>query len=159
MPPWMQVTLATAAFIGAVSVIWTKLVRPGAALLATIDVLQQIAGEFRTNSGSSLRDAVDRIERIATQAQATGDALGAQVRQLMIMADRLSADNQVVAANLVKAQEAVDGVASALVVANAKVEHVADDLAQSHVRADEAPANSPGEAADAAAKSPEPKED
>lgn len=88
MPIWIQYILAAAALLAAIGVIWTKGIKPlfDALKLSqemlpllkqlTIEfkdtpqafkVLDEIVGQFRTDSGSSLRDVVDRLEAAALE--------------------------------------------------------------------------------------------
>lgn len=93
MEPWVQTIINAAVLITAVTVIlagivalWKKVLRPGARLITSIDemlpllreltnefkntphafaILDDIIAQFRTDSGSSLRDVVDRLEQAA----------------------------------------------------------------------------------------------
>jgi xanthosine utilization system XapX-like protein len=90
--------------------------------------LQGIAAQFTTNGGQSLRDVVDRLEK---------------------MLRRMEAGDVVVANNLVKDREMVHGVAVDLQASRA-------DSAAARDRADAVPSDSdPGVAADAASQSGE----
>ncbi len=88
MPTWAITIVATSVVIGAIITIWTKLIVPAAEVITTsreltpllrevlsvfggdpssLKVLNEIAGQFRTDSGSSLRDVVNRLEKTAAQ--------------------------------------------------------------------------------------------
>ncbi len=153
MPTWVTIVLATAGVISAVAVIWTKLLRPAARLVTTSEVmvpllieltevfrgqpesfriLSDIAGQFKTDSGTSLRDVVNRLELAALENHHASERLkvGVElsrvlaerdreaVQHLIVLLDRLSIraqhledDRAAVAANLVEAERRVAGVA------------------------------------------------
>ncbi len=98
MPRWAQIIIGTAAVLAAAGVIWTKLLRPLGLFIYTFvlvqreilpllqrfaevfkdnpnafKVLDEIVAQFRTNSGSSLRDVVNRIEEAGKQAKIVAD--------------------------------------------------------------------------------------
>lgn len=83
---WVQIILTAAALTGAIGVLWSKVFRPLFKFINIVEetlpvlrnltltfqddptvfkVLDSIADEFRTNSGSSLRDVVNRLETAA----------------------------------------------------------------------------------------------
>jgi hypothetical protein len=85
-----------AAFVVAAGIIWTKLLRPAARLIVLgesllpllqnmvehlghtsepFSVLNEIVAEFRTDSGSSLRDVVNRLEQSVGRLDERLDAL------------------------------------------------------------------------------------
>ena len=118
MPTWATYIVIAAAVVTASSVLWIKLIRPLANLITMVGkllplltvltdtfkdnpdafkVLADIAAEFRTNDGSSLKDAVDRIERAAIAAAGVAEAarlaadelkVGVEARRLMAEQDR-----------------------------------------------------------------------
>ncbi len=91
-------------------------------------VLDYIVAQFKTDSGTSLRDAVNRLEASSERLEQAAD---------------------VIAANLVVSKGLVEGVADELVVAKIAIAGVASDLEHAHKRADAT--NGPhGAAADAA---------
>jgi len=82
-PVWLNVLLIVAAALGALAVIWKKAIKPGAQVISKADealpvmaefvevfkgktniflVLREIADEFKTDSGTTLRDVVNRLE-------------------------------------------------------------------------------------------------
>lgn len=100
MPGWAQAVLWAAALATALAALWTKVMRPGARLIAMTErmlpllveltavfagtptafrVLDEIASQFRTDSGSSLRDVVNRLDQAAADNHAAGEALRIQV--------------------------------------------------------------------------------
>jgi len=84
VPAWIQIVVGIAAFLSAFGVIWKKAIQPGyrAASVAeemlpllkdltqtfrntpqAFATLSEIAGQFKTDSGSSLRDVINRLEQ------------------------------------------------------------------------------------------------
>lgn len=188
MPEWVQWLIAAAAVVTALGVLWAKVVRPGFRAAKTADemlpllveltavfrgnqsafsVLENIASQFRTDSGSSLRDVVDRLELAADENRQAAEILkiGAeatrqlavrdreQVERIVLMVDRLTVKVDAVTSSAGRIEAAARIVASDLVKAQEAVDGVAIDLAEAHVRADEVEGH-PGEAADAASRSP-----
>lgn len=173
MPTWLQVVLGTAALVTAVGVIWKKIVAPMFRIAKAADVLvpllrdfmdafedspevflvlNEIAAQFRTDSGSSLRDVVNRLDKATHDLTISGAA-----------AAQLSADDRLTLARLVVLLDVLDvkadtagveraGVAHDLVSAQAAVDAVATALAASEARADAVTEGDPGEAADAASR-------
>lgn len=110
--------LGTAAVIAALTVIWKQAVLPGVQRIATeqvtrpvldrivevfrdnlnhMEVLDDIAHEFKTNSGSSLKDAMNRLERAAEQnemavaaLQTQAEAQRIQLAENRVLLDRLA---------------------------------------------------------------------
>lgn len=171
MPFWLQVLLWMAAGLTALGVIWQKGIKPAVRVLrqaqdtiAVMDavvvefkgnlhhlaVLDDIAHEFKTNNGSSLKDAIVRLEAsahkaavAASEAKIESEANRQQIAQVRVIADRMSA---MIDLGLVSNQR----IESAAVV-------VKDELAAAQERADAEPTGEPGAAADAGFKS-DPKE-
>lgn len=171
MPTWMTILIGAAAVVTAVGVLWTKVLRPAGRAIGQAErmvpllqdlttqladvpdsfaILKQIIAQFRTDSGSSLRDVVNRIEKAAIENQTAAQVLSvnldatkrlaeqdrAQIARLLIVLDRVNAKVDV------QAEEA--GV-------------IADNLEASHKRAEEHPIESPpGEASDAAMRRDDP---
>lgn len=98
MPTWVQLIVSAAAVVMALGTLW-KVVLPGAKLIAeaalmlpvardllkqfgdapgALSVLREIAAQFRTDSGSSLRDVVNRLE--ATSERIEGRAKTLELR-------------------------------------------------------------------------------
>lgn len=84
MPHWAQYFILASLLIGALAVIWTKFVQPLSKLIVFLsqilpmlqaflekdkkdpdyqEVLFEIAKQFKTDSGSSLRDVINRLEQ------------------------------------------------------------------------------------------------
>lgn len=84
MPHWAQYFILASLLIGALAVIWTKFVHPLSKLIVFLsqilpmlqdflekdkkdpdyqEVLFEIAKQFKTDSGSSLRDVINRLEQ------------------------------------------------------------------------------------------------
>lgn len=95
------------------------------------DTIEEVLAQFTTDSGSTMRDAVDRLEVVAGELRRLVVDLGEK-------ADLAAAAAQVIARNLEVAKE--------------KVEAVEADLAESHRRAEEVQEGEAGEAADAASR-------
>lgn len=96
-------------------------------------VLDEIVAQFRTNTGHSMRDLLDRLEQAATIAATSAEASAAAVSHLSTLVT-------LGAATGLRIEEHAEG--------------VADDLRLSHERADAIPVGDHGAAADAAAQSP-----
>lgn len=90
MPYWLQWILGASALIGALAVIWAKFLQPLGKLITYMHqmlpllsqltenfkddpkhlaVLNEIATQFKSDSGSTLRDVVNRLETSALEAQ------------------------------------------------------------------------------------------
>lgn len=98
-------------------------------------VLDEIVAQFKTNTGHSMRDLLDRLDRAATSASTAAETAATVMSRLLTV-------TTLNAATGLRIEEHAVG--------------VADDLAASHVRADATGGLVPGEAADAAAQSPAP---
>lgn len=193
LPAWAQIILGLAAVVTALGVLWTKVLKPGAKLISTTEemlpllrnltivfrntpdsfaVLHDIAAQFRTNSGSSLRDLLNRVEATALESRAMLETAARELResdsilrvgvetarqladqdretnrQLMLQVDRLASKLDLLTASGVT-------VAENLTAREKKVDEasagVASNLAADKARADEATGPT-GAAADAAA--------
>lgn len=96
MPLWLQWILGSSAVIGALAVLWTKLIRPLSKVIVFLDqllplltdllarskkdpdylsVLSEIAAQFKTDSGSTLRDVINRLEQASIKVQADAEDL------------------------------------------------------------------------------------
>lgn len=188
----MQNLINTAVLITAVTVIlagivalWKKILRPGARLVTSVEemlpllrelttefkntphafaILDDIIAQFRTDSGSSLRDVVDRLESAATvNREAVERAAIATQSTEHVLAVALETVRQLAQQD----REKIDRLIILLDRLTIKVDHtsattsrleqtgidVASDLAASHKRADDVEGTaSAGSAADAAAK-------
>lgn len=187
MPDWLQWVLWAAAGVTALGVIWSKVIKPVYRIISQVEdmlpvwtaatqqladvpaafqILRDIIAQLRSDSGTTIKDALNRMEAAITDAAKLAneakveiaadrrvdhisrnemqkqvlvlDRLGQKVDNFMTSLARMEAATGVVAFNLATAQSAVDGVAS--------------DLAESHAHAkDVANDSPPGAAADAAA--------
>ncbi len=111
LPLWIQIVLTSAALVAAGLTLWTKVLRPGALLVAlatevlpllkeivetfrgqpdTFKVLHEIAAEFRSDSGSTLRDAVNRLDHAAIE----NTRVAAQLQISVEAARRLATDDR-----------------------------------------------------------------
>lgn len=182
MPTWAGYLLAFAAIVTAVSVIWTKAIKPVARLIASTDkmlpllqsltevfkdtphafeILDEIVRQFRTDSGSSLRDVVNRLEDAAKlQQSATEKAaniadslkVGVEAARLLAGLDRDKLQDMILLLDRLKTK--VDtGIATGIRNENRAI-GVAEDLAAAQKRADEVESGEAGAAADAAAVKP-----
>lgn len=165
--------MALAALTTAAGVLWTKIGRPlldGLAVLAlarveaatmlpllrrlvdvfedptAFDVLHEIAQQVRNDSGSSLLDTVQRIDRAAASIQERAlfdrEQVAAQTRYIELMANRINDVIDDVAVVTASAHRQEGGAAI-----------IAADLAASHARSDAVTSGEPGAAADAGAQS------
>lgn len=96
MPTWLQWLVWIGGGIAAAAIIWTKALRPLFRLIAQMEemvpllvslteqlkdspqafeVLQAIIAQFRSDSGSSLRDVVDRLEKAAVENKEAAKAI------------------------------------------------------------------------------------
>ncbi len=170
LPAWTQIIIGIAAIVIASGVIYTKLIRPMVQLIELLTairkdlgeqpkvfaVLSEIAKQFRTNAGSSLRDVVDRLDAAAIENRIAIEAnrLTLESAKVLAEADRRAAARLEVILNLVSAK--ADIAAGASEAAAALAAGVAVDLEDAHVRAEERDSTTaaPGEAADAAMRRP-----
>lgn len=182
IPIWGQYILGLAAILTALTVIWKYLLKPTLQFYGTaekgvplvrklvetfesnpeaFDVLEKIAAEFRTDSGSSLKDQINRLEEAAIRQEAAAAKAEANADHLKIGVEtqkQLAEDDRRKLSELM-IQLGVNANAMAAMTANiatmqATARDVARDLADSHSRAD-AITGAPGEAADAAAQQTE----
>ncbi len=105
MPPWLQWIIGTGAAVGAIGVIWTKLLRPLAQLISYLHdaipltqalvehfrdnanylpVLKEIASQFKTDSGSTLRDIVNGLAISAQEAKDAAKVLQVKAEVLEV---------------------------------------------------------------------------
>lgn len=168
MSGWPAWVVAAAAAVTALGILWRRVVHPTIRLVSqvntaipvlqdltgtfkdspgTFKVLDEIAAQFRTDSGSSLRDVVNRLEVAADRlrvgaetARQLAERDRVEVRNLLTNVDRLAVVLQTVVESGERT-EAGDAV-------------VAENLVDSQARADEAEGPA-GHAADEASKTPE----
>jgi len=173
MPTWVQYILWAAALATAVTFLWARVVRPLATLIALISeltplmkefvrvfkdspnsfkVLDEIAAQFKTDSGSSLRDVVDRLDDAAKDNQRAAEFLkiGVETQKQLAEQDRATLQRMLLFIDRLGVKVETTSEITKGIVRDA--ESVAADLAESHKRADDA-GNEHGAAADAAVKS------
>lgn len=163
MPVWAQLVVGLAALFAAIIYLWQKVAKPVAAGITTMDkllpvakelavvfhdapeafvTLRDIAREFKADSGTSLRDVINRLDMAAKDNRAAAEVLKINVEA----ARQLAEQDRLQLANLIAK---LDLAAEGRVV-------VADNLEAAHNRAEAEPAGSdPGVAADAAARRPD----
>lgn len=151
MPEWAQIVVGAAGLAVAFGILWSKVVLPAAKLitdaqemlplLKDLPILRQIIAEFRTNSGSSLRDVIDRIEQMANKA--------------IVVSEKLAVDAEVIRKLAELDREQLARVERLGIRSERDTEKVASALEDSQQRADEAHSpHHPGAAADVAALPP-----
>lgn len=166
MPVWIQYILAAGALIVAVGAIWNKVLKPTLRFFTTAEemlpllkeltrefkgqpeafgVLKEIAAQFHTDHGTTLRDVINELQVSATDLKARAEAakildeqLVAQIARLTVKVDENTATTEAAVAATKRIETKADG--------------VADDLAAAHKRADEHTSGEPGAAADASAQ-------
>lgn len=139
---------------------------------AVFDILREIVAQVRTDSGSSLLDTVNKLETTLAMVQETIEKMevralaAAQFLQVGLDADRkLDERDREQMSRLIREQDRMMDrmlvfetraatIADNLTSAQAAVDGVAVDLADSHRRANAAEGD-PGTAADAASQTPE----
>lgn len=134
MPTWLQWLVWIAGGVTGAGIIWTKFIRPVSRFIARIEamcpllveltdhlkgspqsfqILKEVIAQFRTDSGSSLRDVVDRLEKAAKENRAAGDALKVEAEILRVnvaavkalaVEDRAAMAKLVVAVDLLSAK-------------------------------------------------------
>jgi hypothetical protein len=118
LPGWAQAVVGTSVLIVAMGVIWTKLVKPVAELISLMgellpllkdlashftgspdafQILKEIVAEFRSDSGSTLRDVVNRLEDAANENKLAAGVL----KQNLEVSKRLSQEDRVVLEGLI----------------------------------------------------------
>jgi len=178
VPRLLQFILWTAAGISALGVIYYKGVRPLANFIAAVeeavpvlktiseklndpnlvDVIVAMAKQFQTNSGSSLRDVVNRLEVASVEASHLSEILRvtmegsrqlqeserAQVARLLVLLEHVQLQANTNTERIMDASDLAAGLAA----------DVATELKDSHERASNA-GDIPGESADAFSTRPE----
>lgn len=171
-PPWVSLIIAASALLTAVAIVWRLLVKPMFRLIKTgeqviplmnnlidamsetktpFSVLDDIIAQFRTNSGSSLKDAINRLEAAITDLHSMGqsaksmaDADRARVAAMSVQLEDLNAWRRVrqsdevveaAAARLVADRQVALDAAAALVLSN----QGASDIAAAKVLRDNDP--------------------
>lgn len=174
LPVWAQWLVLITVVVGVLLAFYKKVVRPAATLITTSEemlpllreltttfrgkpntfkVLDEIAAQFRTDSGTTLRDVVNRLEDAADANRQSGEILkvGVEASRLLAEQDREQLQRLIVLVDRLTVR--VDaGAATSSRIEKAAVE-VADDLAAAHKRADDiAHGGDAGAAADAASR-------
>lgn len=111
MPTWVQLIISAAAVVMAVGTLW-KVILPGAKMIAewavimpvlrdlakqfggtpgALGVLREVAAQFRTDSGSSLRDVVNRLEDASQRIEGRAKTLELRDEEDRTRAARLAA--------------------------------------------------------------------
>lgn len=191
IPGWIQLIIAVAALITALGVIIQKVVRPGVRAASTAEtmipllqslnvtfkdtpnafkILNEIIAQFRTDSGSTLRDVVNRLETAALESKMVTEQLRvdvasdrqlderdrAELREMLISMDRLATQVAVLITSGIRIEADRALVAEALTIrekmTDSAIAGVASDLAASQKKADETQGEA-GAAADAASQS------
>lgn len=117
IPDWLQITLWTAGGIAACTVIWKQLLHPLARLISylqealplvreltaqfketpdSFSVLEEIAAQFKTDSGSTLRDIINNIQGSIESLKASAEESREAAKELRIKAQILDENLQVV---------------------------------------------------------------
>lgn len=173
MPAWTQYILGAAALLIAFGVLWTKGIRPLARFIATAEkmiplmvnlnqalgatpqafnVLDEIVAQFRTDSGSSLKDQVNRLEIAAERQEANAEHLKVGVASQKELAEDDRKQLRSLLVELGINAQAMRDLGDAVEIIKKNAASVADDLAAAHKRADEVSNQPHGAAADAAAQ-------
>lgn len=96
-------TLRAAGLVAAVAVIWAKGIRPAYRFVKGIDEgVQFVKAQMENNGGSSQRDAIDRIEALATTTVERLDGIDARVQFLEEVHRKQVEVDAIVAANAAK---------------------------------------------------------
>lgn len=173
LPTWIQILIGAAATVVAAGIIWKKIIQPIAKLITLLDVvlplledlaehfkdqpnafeiLSEIVKEFRTDSGTTLRDVVNRLEVSAKTNKIASDVLAenAETQRQLAAQDRKHMAELTELVNIIGAKQhenlkTVDRIES-------DTKTAASDLAASQRRADQVEGEA-GAAADSAARS------
>lgn len=117
IPNWLQIVLWSAGGIAALTVIWKQLLHPLAKLISylqealplvrelttqfkdtpnSFSVLEEIAAQFKTDSGSTLRDIINAIQKSIESLKTSAEESREAARELRIKAGVLDENLQVV---------------------------------------------------------------
>lgn len=173
MPVWTQYILGIAGLLIAIGVIWTKALRPAARFVSmaeemlplmknltkafkdtpqAFEVLDEIVEQFRTDSGSSLKDQVNRLESAAERQEANAEHLKVGVASQKELAEDDRKQLRSLLIELGINAQAMRELTELVENIKKDARNVADDLAAAHKRADEVSNQPHGAAADAAAQ-------
>lgn len=84
---WIAWLASIATGLGAIAIIWKYATKAATFIHEASQyrsVLMEIAAEFKSNSGSTLKDSIDRIEANATLAKTIADNLDKTLREHMV---------------------------------------------------------------------------
>ncbi len=186
MPAWVTIVIAAGAVVTALGILWTKALKPAALTISAasemvplarrlvelfgndptlFDVIHDFAAQFRNNNGSSMRDVVDRLEKLALGAEARASSLE---HDLATASATAKATADVLKVNVEAAKQLAEhdrrrisellmllGRVSANVdTSKVDVKAITDDLQAGHERAEAHEEHEPGSAADAFSKRP-----
>lgn len=174
LPVWAQWLALITVIVGVSIAFYKKVVRPAATLITTSEamlpllrellkvfkdnpsyfkVLSDVASQFHSNNGTTLRDVVDRLEDAAEHNKQSGELLkvGVEASRLLAEQDREQLQRLIVLVDRIQVR--VDAGAASQLRTEKAAEGVANDLAEAHRRADEvAHGGDAGAAADAASR-------
>lgn len=172
LPAWVQILIGIAAALVAGGVIWKKLIQPLAKCITLLDivlpilselaknfkdtphafaVLNDIIREFRTDSGSTLRDVVNRLEKAANENRSVSEVLkaNAEAARMLSEQDRKQLARLVELLNRVDAKQRENIKTVDRLEAGASMVAIELDAAQTRAEKVE---GEPGAAADAAVR-------
>lgn len=172
LPVWVQLLIGLAAALVAGGIIWKKLIQPLVQLITLMSaihpllkdlveqfedsphafaVLNQIIKEFRSDSGSTLRDVVNRLEQAANENRIAAQVLAtnAETARQLSAQDRQHLAQLVEQLNRFGAKQRENISAVDRIEAGGKI--VASELDAAQSRAEKIQGE-PGEAADAAVR-------
>jgi len=175
VPVWLQVLGGLITICVGLGALWKTVLKPGARLISNTErmipllnvlvvefadapnlvaVLKNMANEFKADSGSTLRDVVNRLEDAAEVNKAAGELLkvGVEAAKQLAEQDRQQLQRAIILLDRLTIR--VDAAAVTGQRMEAAASGVADNLAASHARA-AASSGDPGAAADAASRSPD----
>ena len=173
MEAWQKFILGAAALLIAGGVIWRQFLKPTLDFYVTakqlvpllkkindvfggdpnaLHVLYEIKKQFTTDSGSSLKDQINRLELAAEKQEANAEHLkvGVASQEALARDDREQLRKLLVELGI--NAEAMRQLTQHVEAIRKDARNVADDLAAAHKRADNVGVQSHGAAADAAAQ-------
>jgi len=118
IPYWLQLVSGTAAALLGIGAIlrwlWRKIIKPGATIIHETDemiqenilkIVREMASQFRTDSGSSLKDVTNRLEASAEKADERLDQLRISMETQKVMMEQDRTLNRHQAQNLIVKSE------------------------------------------------------
>lgn len=167
MPIWAQVIVSISILVVAVGVLWKKVLKPMAKLVALLDkslpvlkelvirfedqphafkILNEVAAQFRTDSGSSLRDVVNRLEQAANENKSSAIRLGVNLEGERKLAEQNREAMRRLADLVNKISRKVSETGSDVSELQEGARHIAVELAAAQNRAEDVPtASEPGQ--------------